>query len=251
MEAWRVESKFSRYRPQSIVSVINHSRGHAVVVDAETAELLDHAAVCHELSKGRFDITSGVLRRCWKFDGSDRLPDPAAVAELLPLIGFEKIRWQAPRITLPSGMEIDFGGFGKEYAVDRILGIVGSRFEGAALVDFSGDLASNRAPAEGPWRVGIERPGGGRAQSPLLLELSQGGVATISDLRHFLLRDGVRYGDMLDVRNGWPVPHVPRSVTVLAGSCLEAGRLATFAMLQGSAAESFLGEQGVPHWCLR
>jgi thiamine biosynthesis lipoprotein len=61
----------------------------------------------------------------------------------------------------------------------------------------------------------------------------------------------VRYGDMLDVRNGWPVAQVPRSVTVAADSCLEAGRLATFAMLRGSAAETFLGEQGVPHWCLR
>lgn len=250
LEAWRVESKFSRYRPQSIVSAINNSRGHAVVVDAETAELLAHAAQWHELSAGRFDITSGVLRRCWKFDGSDHVPDPAAVAELLPLIGFAKIRWQAPRITLPPGMEIDFGGFGKEYAVDRILGVVSARFGGAALIDFNGDLAANGAPAEGPWQVGIERPGGA-TQPRLLLELSQGGVATVNDTRHFLFRDGVRYGDILDVRSGWPVAHMPHSVTVGADSCLEAGRLATFAMLQGSAAETFLGQQGEPHWCLR
>ena len=62
-EAWRIEAKFSRYRPESIVSVINHSQGHAVVVDGETAALLDYAAQCYALSQGRFDITSGVLRR--------------------------------------------------------------------------------------------------------------------------------------------------------------------------------------------
>ena len=90
-EAWRIEEKFSRYRPESIVSVINRSQGRAVVVDGETAALIDYAAQCHALSQGRFDITSGALRRCWRFDGSDRLPEPDAVAALLPLIGFEKV----------------------------------------------------------------------------------------------------------------------------------------------------------------
>ena len=249
-EAWRVEAKFSRYRPDSILSVINRSQGHAVVVDGETAALIDYAAQCHALSQGRFDITSGVLRRCWTFDGSDRLPEPAAVAALLPLIGFEKLRWQAPRITLPAGMEIDFGGIGKEYAVDRVLALVAARFNGAALVNFGGDLAANRAPGAGPWQVGVERPDTER-EARLLLELSRGGLATSGDTHRFLLRDGVRYGHILDPRSGWPVRDTPRSVTVAAASCVEAGMLATFAMLQGSGAESFLEEQGVRYWCLR
>ena len=249
-EAWRIETKFSRYRPDSIISVINRSQGSMVAVDAETAALIDYAARCHSLSEGRFDITSGVLRRCWKFDGSDRLPQPAAVAALLPLIGFEKILWQAPLITLPAGMEIDFGGIGKEYAVDRVLALIAERFAGAALVNFGGDLATNRAPAAAPWQVGVARPDT-EGQARLLLELSRGGLATSGDTHRFLLRDGVRYSHILDVRTGWPVPGVPRSVTVAAGSCVEAGILATFAMLQGAAAEAFLVEQGVPHWCLR
>lgn len=249
-EAWRIEAKFSRYRPESIVSVINRSHGNAVVVDAETAALLDYAGQCHALSEGRFDITSGVLRRCWRFDQSDRLPDAAAVAALLPLIGFEKLRWKAPRITLPTGMEIDFGGIGKEYAVDRVLGLVTARFAAAALVNFGGDLAANRAPGAGPWQVGVERPDTER-EARLLLELTRGGLATSGDTHRFLLRDGVRYGHILDVRTGWPVPQAPRSVTVAAGSSVEAGMLATFAMLRGSDAESFLEEHGVRYWCLR
>jgi FAD:protein FMN transferase len=249
-EAWRIETQFSRYRPESIVSVINRSQGHAVAVDRETAALIDYAAQCHALSQGRFDITSGVLRRCWTFDGSDRIPEPAAVAALLPLIGFEKIRWQSPRITLPAGMEIDFGGIGKEYAVDRVLTLVAARFPGAALVNFGGDLAANRAPGTGPWQVGVERPDTER-EARLLLELSRGGLATSGDTHRFLLRDGVRYGHILDPRSGWPVRDTPRSVTVAAASCVEAGMLATFAMLQGSGAEAFLEEHGVRFWCLR
>lgn len=249
-EAWRIEAKFSRYRPGSIVSVINGSGGNTVVVDAETAALLDYAAECHRLSDGRFDITSGVLRRCWTFDGSDRLPEPAEVAAVLPLVGFHRLHWQAPRLVVPAGMELDFGGFGKEYAVDRVLEMLTQRFSGAVLVNFGGDLAANQAPPEGPWRVAVERPDTER-EARLLLELSQGGLATSGDTHRFLKRAGVRYSHILDVRTGWPVADVPRSVTVAAGSCVSAGMLATFAMLHGVDAESFLDAQGALYWCLR
>jgi thiamine biosynthesis lipoprotein len=249
-EAWRIERKFSRYRDDSVVSEINRSEGHPVVVDQETAALVDYAAQCHALSDGRFDVTSGVLRRCWSFDGSDRVPDEAAVARLLPLIGFEKVQWCSPQITVPSGMEVDFGGLGKEYAVDRVLTILCARFFGAVLVNFGGDLASNRAPTQAPWQVGVERPDTDR-EARLLLEFSRGGLATSGDTHRFLERGGTRYSHILDVRTGWPVPEVPRSVTVAAASCVEAGMLATFAMLQGRAAEEFLEAQGVRYWSLR
>jgi FAD:protein FMN transferase len=249
-EAWRIEAKFSRYRGDSVLSAINGSGGEAVEVDAETAGLIDFAARCHKLSGGRFDITSGVLRRCWRFDGSDRLPAAAEVEALRLLIGFDKIRWEAPFVTVPVGMELDLGGIGKEYAVDRVLAAVTARSPGAVLVNFGGDLASNRAPAGGPWRVGIERPGTER-EAALLLGLSQGALATSGDTHRFLLRDGVRYGHIMDVRTGWPVPDAPQSVTVAAGSCTEAGMLATFAMLHGAQAEAFLDQQHVRYWCLR
>ena len=249
-EAWRVEEKFSRYRDDSVVSAINGSGGRPVSVDAETGALIDFAAHCHQLSGGRFDITSGVLRRCWRFDGSDRLPGAAAIDAVRPYIGFEKIGWNAPLVTVPAGMELDFGGIGKEYAVDRVLAAVTAIFEGAVLVNFGGDLAANRPPSGGPWRVGVERPGTER-EAALLLELSQGALATSGDTHRFLLRDGVRYGHIMDVRTGWPVVDAPRSVTVASGSCVEAGMLATFAMLHGAGAEAFLEGQGARYWCLR
>jgi thiamine biosynthesis lipoprotein len=96
----------------------------------------------------------------------------------------------------------------------------------------------------------VERPDTER-EARLLLELSRGGLATSGDTHRFLLREGVRYGHILDPKSGWPVSDTPRSVTVAAGSCVEAGMLATFAMLQGRGAESFLEEQGVRYWCLR
>ncbi len=249
-EAWRIEAKYSRYLPGSVLSTINRSANQPVTVDEETAALLDYAAECHRLSGGKFDVTSGVLRRCWKFDGSDRIPEPAAVSELLPLIGFDKVHWQRPYLALPHGMEIDFGGIGKEYAVDQVLNMLRARLPSAVLVNFGGDLAANQPTRHGPWHVAVERPDTER-EPQLLLEVSQGALATSGDTHRFLLRDGVRYGHILDVRNGWPVQGVPRSVTVVAGSCVAAGMLATLAMLNGVDAESFLDSQGLTYWCLR
>ena len=61
-----------------------------------------------------FDITSGILRRAWKFDGSDRVPEPNTVKRLLQHVGFDKVQWRCPHLMLPAEMEIDFGGLGKD-----------------------------------------------------------------------------------------------------------------------------------------
>jgi FAD:protein FMN transferase len=111
-DPWRVEKKYSRYRDDSVTAWIHGNRGETIDVDEETASLIDFASQCCELSEGLFDITSGVLRRAWTFDGSDRIPEAAAIERLLPLVGFEKLQWRSPYLLLPAGMELDFGVIG-------------------------------------------------------------------------------------------------------------------------------------------
>jgi thiamine biosynthesis lipoprotein len=248
-EAWRVEKKYSRYRDDSVTAWIHQNRGTVLELDSESASLLDFAHQCFELSEGLFDITSGVLRRAWTFDGSDRIPDPAAIERLLPSVGFNKLRWDPPLLMLPDGMELDFGGIGKEYAVDRAFDLLAARDWTPFLVNFGGDLRANRPPSHGPWQVGIERPDAER-DAIMLLDLEHGALATSGDSRRYLMKDGVRYGHILNPRTGWPVPRSPRSVTVAASSCTEAGLIATMAMLRGDRARAFLDEQGVRSWLL-
>jgi thiamine biosynthesis lipoprotein len=248
-EAWRVEAKYSRYRDDSVTAWIHENRGAVLELDAETASLLDFARQCYELSEGLFDITSGVLRRAWTFDGSDRIPDPASIERLLPSVGFDKLRWDPPLLMLPAGMELDFGGIGKEYAVDRAFDLLAARDGTPFLVNFGGDLRANRPPPHGPWQVGIERPDADR-DAIMLLELEHGALATSGDSRRYLMKDGVRYGHILNPHTGWPEARSPRSVTVTASSCTEAGLLATMAMLKGNRARAFLDEQGVRSWVL-
>lgn len=249
-EAWRIEDKFSRYLEGNIIHRINTAAGSAVEVDAETANLLDFAATLHELSEGRFDITSGVLRDVWKFDGSDRVPDADAVSAVLNRVGWARIDWQRPRLVLQAGMQIDLGGIGKEYAVDRCAGIIRDADCGAGLVNLGGDLAVTGPPERRPaWKVGVEGDTPNAAER--LIDLRAGALATSGDAHRYLLRDGVRYGHILDPTTGWPVQGAPGSVTVAADSCTQAGMLSTLAMLQGSHAERFLDEQAVMHWVRR
>ena len=247
-EAARIERKYSRYLPDSVVSRINGANGEPVALDPETVALIDYAARCHQLSDGRFDITSGALRRVWRFDGSDRVPTRAMVREILAFVGWDKAVWASPELTLLPGMEIDFGGLGKEYAVDTALLKIEAVSEVPVLVNFGGDLRVS-GPRRGSerWRVSIEAVDPSR-ESEALLEVSQGALATSGDVHRYLLKNGVRYGHILDPRTGWPVRDAPRSVTVAADTCMEAGILSTLAMLHGAGAEAFLKREKIQAW---
>ena len=249
-EVWRIEDKFSRYRDDSVVQRINTSAGEPVEVDDETARLLDFANTLFDLSGGAFDITSGALREVWVFDGSDRIPEPDAVAVVLDRVGWSRVEWESPVLTLQEGMEIDFGGIGKEYAVDRSVAVITWTTDVPGLVNLGGDLAVTGPPtSRSAWKVGIEGP---RVDAPdRLLDLRRGGLATSGDARRFLLREGTRYSHILDPSTGWPVANAPNSITVAADTCTQAGMLSTLAMLKGPEAEAFLEAQGVRFWCRR
>ena len=250
-EVWRIEDKYSRYKASSVCSAINKSDGQALAIDHESFLLLNLADTCYQLSDGVFDITSGALRHVWQFDGSDHIPCDAAVQQTLVNIGWHKISFNEQQIVMPKHMELDFGGIGKEYAVDRALLIANEFTELPVLVNLGGDLAANK-PREPnlPWQVGIEHPGF-VDRKPMVVSLLKGALATSGDAKRFLLKDNVRYSHILNAKTGWPVLQAPRSITVVAPQCIQAGILATLALMKGEHAERFLAEQEIKFWAIR
>ena len=249
-EAWRIEDKFSRYLDGNVIHRINTSQGEPVAIEAETGNLLDFAATLFDISGGRFDITSGVLRAVWTFDGGDNIPAQADIDNLLDRVGWERVTWADSQLTLQPGMEVDLGGIGKEYAVDRCTTLARSAANVPVMINFGGDLAVTSPPVtRDAWRVGIEGPNVDAAEK--LVDLRQGALATSGDARRFLIRDGVRYSHILDPRSGWPVPDAPASITVAADTCTQAGMMSTLAMLRGADAEDFLAAQELLYWCRR
>lgn len=242
-----IEAKFSRYITGNLCDRINRSQGKPVPIDEETHRLLLFADTCYRLSEGLFDLTSGVLRRAWQFDGSDRLPTPEQIRPLLAQIGWERVQWNAQWVILPEGMELDFGGIGKEYAVDCVVALMAELApDTPVLVNFGGDLALSQ-PVDLPWRVGIT-PASKDAPSPALLTLTNGALATSGDTQRFLLHNGVRYSHLLNPKTGWATHGGPRQMTVAGKTCLQAGLLSTLALLHGPDAEAFIQAQQVPYW---
>lgn len=246
-EAWRIEQKFSRYRDDNILYKIHHANGEKTKVDDELSLLLNFSQQCYELSEGLFDITSGVLRRAWTFDGSDNVPTREQCEALLKNVGWDKVTWQSPYLTLPRGMEIDLGGIGKEYAVDKAGLLAAEATDLPVLINFGGDLFATRPPhSREAWQVGIESIGG--SDKTAIITIKSGGIATSGDAKRYLERDGKRYSHVLNPTTGRSVKNAPKSVTVAAPSCIEAGFMSTLAMLQGKEAKSFLQAQDVLFW---
>lgn len=252
-EAKRIEVKYSRFRDDNVIARLNHAKGRTIQLDDETVQLINLADLCFQLSEDLFDISSGVLGKVWHFKQQTQLPSDADISALLPNIGWQQAQWQAPLLTLPAGMRIDLGGIGKEYAVDKVAQLLESemrlqQIDSAFLVNFGGDIYANKLRRNGnAWQVAIEDPQHLGA-SKLMVSLSQGGLASSGDSQRFIDVDGQRYSHILNPQTGYPIVGGPPQVTVYAQNCVQAGMLATIALLQGEFAEDFLKAQDCRYW---
>ena len=236
-EARRIEHKFSRYRDDSVVSEINRNAGRTpVAADEETVRLAEEALELAERTGGRFDPTSGVLRRVWNFSVG-RVPAEREVASLLPLVDFRQVSVRHGTIFLRRpGMELDLGGVGKEYAVDRVASLLAAQGVTSAVVSFAGDVRTVGGRGDGrPWAVGVVDP---RVpdRCRLTVRVAWGAwVATSGDYERGFVANGVRYHHLLDATTGWPARGVA-SATVVASDTSRAGRWATASFLLGPSA---------------
>jgi thiamine biosynthesis lipoprotein len=247
-EVERLEARYSRFRGDSFLSEINRvaAAGGGIDVDDETARLFDYADTCFRTSGGLFDVTSGILRRAWRFDRQE-LPEAGLVQSLLDRIGWQKLAWAAPRLGFPvAGMELDLGGVVKEYAVDRVASLCREAGAQSGLVNLGGDVGViGPRPDGAPWRIGIRHP---RRPGALIetVELHAGALATSGDYERCIEIHGVRYGHILSPRTGWPVRHMA-SASVVADLCVVAGGAATIAVLEEAGGPAWLAQLGLAH----
>lgn len=248
-----VEKIYSRYLPDSIITKINNSAAkEPVEVDIETAALIDYAETCYRESAGLFDLTSGVLRKAWDFK-SDKLPIQEKIDQILPLIGWDKVEWKKPFIKLKlTGMEIDFGGIGKEFASDRACGILQKHNVRHGLVNLGGDIRIvGPHPNNQPWSIGIVHPRK-NDQAIASLQLTHGAIATSGDYEKFIEIDGIRYCHLLNPKTGWPLNDTFQSVSVVSDSCLVSGSISTITMLLGERnGLKYLKQLDIPYLVVR
>lgn len=246
-EVQRLEQKYSRYRDDSVTAAI-HQAARAqrpYRLDPETLALLKYADAAWEQSDGLFDITSGLLRRAWDFR-SGKIPAQEQLDALLPRVGWDKVQLHGDTLEFSQpDMEIDFGGFVKEYAADCAAAILQQQGIQHALVELGGDIRVVGPHPDGrPWAVGIRHP---RKPGAALatLSLSHGALASSGDYERCIVHNGQRYGHILNPKTGWPVQGLA-SVSVVADHCLLAGSATTITLLKGNDGLSWLQQQEQP-----
>ena len=230
------EAKYSRFRPDSLVSRINAAAGREwIAVDAEMEGLLKLCETLHFMTQGVLDPTTLPLLRLWDYKAANpRIPSKEEIAGALALVGWKKVQRAPGKVFLPKpGMALDFGGFGKEYAVDIVAQIAVDHGIKSALVDFGHDLRGvGRPPGRPAWHIGLEDPRSPGHTAGSLAIMGQGVASSGDYLRGFTI-EGKRYGHIIDPRTGWPVANGCTQATVVATSCLQAGVLSTTAFVLG------------------
>ncbi|MBX9696873.1 MAG: FAD:protein FMN transferase, partial [Alphaproteobacteria bacterium] len=229
-----LDRHYSNYSKTSFAAEINQSAGNlkGIQVDSETALLLDYARECYFKSNGLFDITAGILRRAWDYQSLiPSLPDEKFLKDLLKCVGFHKLKWEKPHLVLPlTGMNLDWGGVVKEYAVDTAATLCKSLGISHGLVEMGGDITVIGPHPDGSaWAVGITNPLDPTVDIAVV-KVFNGGLASSGDYERYFEIDGIRYGHILNPKTGWPVSGIS-SASVVAPHCLVAGSFATIAML--------------------
>jgi thiamine biosynthesis lipoprotein len=162
------------------------------------------------------------------------LPEEKKVLQARELVNWDYVEYTTDEIFLPKiGMGLDFGGFGKELAVDKIAGLLRSHGVENFLINFGGDIfASGQAGDGEDWRIGIESP---NQEGPpaYVIKLKNHGLASSGNYRKFFDVGEKRYGHTLDPRTGYPTIHSHISASVVSPSCLKSGILSTSCILEG------------------
>ena len=243
-EVLRIERKYSRYTTDSVIAKINQQAGRgALQCDDETWALFQFATQLFDKSDGLFDITSGVLRQAWDFKKPE-VPTSQKLEVLLPLVGWQNVVLQDQSIALPlAGMEVDLGGFGKEYAADRAAQVLKEKGVTHGYVNLAGDMRFLGPKSTGePWMIGIQDPRA-RDQVVATLPITQGGLATSGDYERYFELNGQRYCHVLNPKTGMPVSYW-RSVSVTSPATVVSGCTTTMVMLKEADGLAFLQATG-------
>ena len=248
------EAKYSRFRPESLISRINLAAGlTAVEIDAETEQLFKLCDTLHFLTQGILDPTLLPLLRLWNFETDQPVvPSDEQIAAARQLVGWKKVQRSPGKVFLPVvGMALDLGGFGKEYAVDLVAQLAVDHGIPDVLVDFGHDIrAMGAPPGRVAWHIGLENPQRPGESAGSVGLVGNRGIASSGDYIRRVTVGGRRYGHIIDPRTGWPVANGCIQATGIAATCLHAGVLSTTAFVLGVTKgiefmQSFPGVEGL------
>ena len=233
----QVDRDVSLYRPESDVGRLNRMAGrHDIAVRESTAVVLQESLGVGRKSRGALDVTITPLLNQWGFYSvRQEAPGSRQLDAALALVDYRRVHFDDVKGTVRltrRGMQVDFGGVAKGYAVDQAVEALQLHGVHQGMVNAGGDLRLlGRHPDGYPWVVGVQHP---LAPARLLLALSldDGAVATSGNYLRYRVYNGRRYGHLLHPQRGYPAD-TALSLTVVAPTAMRADALATAALVMG------------------
>lgn len=238
-----LDALLSNYKPQSELSRINdHAYAGPVTTDPETFRFLEDSLRWSACSDGAFDITVGALMRAWGFFRSTgRVPSRAELSSVRAETGWKKVRLdpatRTVRFTEP-GIELDPGGIGKGFAVERVAAMLRAGGVQSALVSAGASTiyALGAPPGNAGWRVNIPDPRHDSAVfSTVVLRDTSLSTASLAE-KHFVL-DGRLYCGIMDPRLGTPVEGRLQA-TVITSNATDGDALSNVMFVEDAAARA-------------
>lgn len=247
-EIIRLESKFSSYDAESIISRINQAAGTGafIPIDAETRSLFHYVGALWQESKHVFDPTTRLLQNCYDSEGQ-LLASQEQLRGILSLVGWRnfEINGDGARLT-KKGMLIDLNSCIRPYTMDSLRKILLKHGTSNALIEMEQDIATiGKQPDGANWLIGVRIPKGSRA-AITRLKLNHKGFAMRGDFEHAVNQDGELFGRALSPVDGQAIPGL-LSVAIIADNCLTACSAASVARLKTeTAALNWLENLGFP-----
>ncbi|MCI3278164.1 FAD:protein FMN transferase [Streptomyces cylindrosporus] len=247
-----VDAACSRFRPDSELTRVNLSAGTPVMVGMRFAEALQAALRAAELTDGAVDPTVGRAVIALGYDRTFacvRPEDARPLPVFRPAPGWQRIDWDPRTATLclPPDTSLDLGATAKALAADRAARRAAAMAGCGVLVGLGGDLAVAGPAPDGGWRIALAddharpAPHGGPA-----VTVTSGALATSGIRVRTWRRAGRTVHHIVDPATGEPAAPVWRTVTVAAGTCVDANTASTAAVVRGHAAVDWLRGTGLP-----
>jgi thiamine biosynthesis lipoprotein len=250
-----VDRACSRFRPDSELSRLNAAGGAITSISELFAELIEAALRAARLTAGDVDPTCGQALEEIGYDrdfavlraAGGAAPRPGQPTGTVP--GWRNVHLDRTRrlVQLAGGAQLDLGATAKAWAADRCAEIIAAKADSGVLVSLGGDIAvAGPAPADG-WRVRVTDDHAAGPEAPgQTVTIRSGGLATSSTTVRTWALGGRRVHHIIDPATGEPARSCWRTVSVAAGSCVDANTASTAAIIRGEAAVSWLRDAGLP-----
>ncbi|MBD8893621.1 FAD:protein FMN transferase [Roseibium litorale] len=243
-----VDAQMSTWKPDSDLMRLNAApAGTWWPVPARLMQVLDAGLTIGRASGGAFDIGLGDAVTAWGFTASDA--DTARIRAALKAVRHPahtvlELDREGLLVRKLAPLTLDLNGIAKGYGVDRLAETLGEFGIKDALVGIDGELrALGLQPDGNPWTVAVEAPDRETRTPHSILALQDAAVATSGDYRHWIEAGGRHLSHTMDPQRGAPLQTSPASVTVVAGSCMEADAWATAMMVLGADEGGQLAQQ--------